>query len=228
MFDPKYQPWTGGGEHFSFLNQPQAAKKNYLMFCKSLAPLLDKEYLQRLWDLESGFGELMQIKMRQMWREKLGLERFDADVFNELMALMVETSVDYTLFFRELSNIPDDVYALTSSFYKDACGDRELMQRWEKWLVRWRTLVNADDKKIKEKTAAKMKKVNPKYTLRQWLLVPAYKGAENGDFNPIYELQEVMCNPYDEQLASIQKKYYKKMPTEFFDVAGISHLSCSS
>ena len=49
MFDPKYQPWTGGGVHFSFLNQPQAAERNFMMFCKSLQPLLkshDKEMQQ--------------------------------------------------------------------------------------------------------------------------------------------------------------------------------------
>ena len=36
MFDPKYQPWTGGGVHFSFLNQPQAAERNFKMFCVCL------------------------------------------------------------------------------------------------------------------------------------------------------------------------------------------------
>ena len=24
LFDPRFQPWTGGGEHFSFFNQPSA------------------------------------------------------------------------------------------------------------------------------------------------------------------------------------------------------------
>ena len=32
MFDPRFQPWTGGGFHFSFLNQPGAAKANFQMF----------------------------------------------------------------------------------------------------------------------------------------------------------------------------------------------------
>ena len=41
MFDPKYQPWTGGGIHFSFLNQPQAAERNFRMFCKAIEPLLE-------------------------------------------------------------------------------------------------------------------------------------------------------------------------------------------
>lgn len=40
MFDPKYQPWTGGGMHFSFFNQPKAAQKNFKSFCSALKPLL--------------------------------------------------------------------------------------------------------------------------------------------------------------------------------------------
>ena len=36
LFDPRFQPWTGGGEHFSFFNQPFAAEINFKMFCLSL------------------------------------------------------------------------------------------------------------------------------------------------------------------------------------------------
>ncbi len=41
IFDPNYQPWTGGGEHFSFFNQPSAAERNFMMFCTALQPLLE-------------------------------------------------------------------------------------------------------------------------------------------------------------------------------------------
>ena len=41
LFDPRFQPWTGGGEHFSFFNQPAAAEVNYGMFWRSLRPLLE-------------------------------------------------------------------------------------------------------------------------------------------------------------------------------------------
>ena len=36
LFDPRFQPWTGGGEHFSFFNQPAAAEANFNMFWKAL------------------------------------------------------------------------------------------------------------------------------------------------------------------------------------------------
>jgi uncharacterized protein YdiU (UPF0061 family) len=73
-----------------------------------------------------------------------------------------------------------------------------------------------------------MKAINPKYTLREWFLVPAYKEATKGDYTLIKELQEVMTDPYAEQSQEIEEKYYREKPSEFFEIAGISHVSCSS
>ena len=73
-----------------------------------------------------------------------------------------------------------------------------------------------------------MKQVNPKYTQREWFLVPAYKEAEKGNYTLIKELQEVMTNPYAEQSSEVEEKFYRKKPSEFFEIAGISHISCSS
>ena len=121
MFDPKYQPWTGGGEHFSFFNQPVAAQRNFSVFCIALAQLLksDKNALHKLEEIRNGFPKAMQEEMEKMWAAKLGLDTYDDALFKELAMLMMQTSVDYTLFFRELSHIPEDITPLTKSFYKD-------------------------------------------------------------------------------------------------------------
>ncbi len=228
MFDPKYQPWTGGGVHFSFLNQPQAAERNFGMFCKALQPLLHAQELAQLGEIKDGFSEVMQDRMMQMWASKLGLQTFDATLFNELVKLMIETSVDYTLFFRELSNVPDDVSALTKSFYGDSKNDEKILKNWSVWLDKWKSLIHITTPQSREKLSKEMKKVNPKYTLREWFLVPAYKEAQTGNYTLIKELQEVMTNPYAEQSSEIEEKYYREKPSEFFKIAGISHISCSS
>ena len=230
MFDPKYQPWTGGGVHFSFFNQPQAAERNFGMFCKAMQPLLHahENELQQLDEIKDSFSKVMQAKMIQMWASKLGLQTFDTSLFNELVKLMMQTSVDYTIFFRELSHIPDDISPLTKSFYGDSINDENILKSWSEWLQMWKSLINANTLESHEKLSNEMKQVNPKYTLREWLLVPAYKEATKGDYRLIKELQEVMTNPYAEQSCEIEEKYYRKKPSEFFEVAGISHISCSS
>ena len=226
-FDPRYQPWTGGGQHFSFLNQPQAAEKNYHMFYTALLPLLqkDEEALEELKKIRGHFSGVMQGKMMKMWQSKLGLSKFNPALFNELISLMIETKVDYTIFFRELSNIPDTIAELKKSFYGDAILNDALLLKWAEWLEQWKQHIEITDK---ERLSKQMKQTNPKYTLREWHLVSAYKAAQNGDYSLVKELQEVMNNPYGEQSLEIETKYYRKKPIELFEIAGVSHISCSS
>ncbi|MEN4044988.1 protein adenylyltransferase SelO family protein [Sulfurimonas sp. NWX367] len=230
MFDPSYQPWTGGGAHFSFLNQPQAGEQNFKMFCKALQPLLkaDEKQSKQLDEIMNGFSKVMQAKMIQMWTAKLGLKTFDAALFNELITLMMETSVDYTLFFRELSDIPDNISAIAKSFYGDSLYDQKIIKSWTEWLEKWKANINIDTPESRKKLSKEMKQTNPKYILREWFLVPAYKKAQEGDYSLIKELQEVMNDPYSEQSSETEDKYYREKPAELFDVAGISHVSCSS
>jgi uncharacterized protein YdiU (UPF0061 family) len=226
MFDPKYQSWTGGGNHFSFFNQPVAAFKNFKSFCSALKPLLglNKEVLEELEKIENNFSKVMQKKMEDMWSKKLGIDKFDVELFEELINLMIDTKVDYTIFFRELSNIPNDIAILEKSFY-GSLKDETIKSRWNSWLGKWKLHINVNDK---DSLSNQMKLTNPKYTLREWHLVKAYQEAQDGNYVPVHELQKIMTNPYDEQTKEIEEKYYIKKPSDFFGIAGISHVSCSS
>jgi uncharacterized protein YdiU (UPF0061 family) len=249
-FNPDYQPWTGGGHHFSFLNQPEAAEHNFNAFWKALRPLLasHQDSLQQLDEIRSGFSEVMQAQMEKMWAAKLGLSTFHPALFSELEALMVQTPVDYTIFFRELSTIPDDIELLRKSFYKnptsaiastrstDETDPEGIDKRWSDWLTKWKSLIgdsNESDANIisprfREEFSRQMKLVNPKYTLREWFVVPAYQQAADGNYSLVRELQAVMTQPYAEQSEDIEGKYYRPKPPEYFDVAGVSFVSCSS
>lgn len=232
LFDPQYQPWTGGGQHFSFLNQPAAAERNFHMFWTALRPLLasNDNALQQLDEIRSGFDAVMQMKMRQMWATKLGLDIFDMALFRELAALMMETSVDYTILFRELSNLPDDIVPLRKSFYKGAAyqADPEGMDlRWSEWLTTWNALIDSQPRS-RDEISQQMKRVNPKYSWREWFVVPAYQQAAEGDYALIRELQEVMTQPYAERSKEVEEKYYRRKPSELSKLGGVSHYSCSS
>ena len=226
VFDPKFQPWTGGGNHFSFFNQPRAAEANYHMFWAAVRPLLEEDAtaLERLDSIRQRFAETMQQQLQTMWAAKLGLAEFNPQLFNQLIQLMSQSEVDYTIFFRELSNIPDDIVGLKKSFYVDI--STPLDKEWENWLIAWRKLVIRNDNQ--EEISMKMKRVNPKFTWREWLIVPAYEQAQQGDYSLIKELQEVLNHPYEEQSQAIEEKYYRLKPEAFFNAGGVSHYSCSS
>jgi uncharacterized protein YdiU (UPF0061 family) len=226
LFDPSFQPWTGGGEHFSFFNQPQAAEANYQMFWSALRPLLEgnTEGLARLDQIRDGFAEAMGQELEAMWARKLGLASYNAELVNELLQLMVRSKVDYTIFFRRLSDIPEQLSALKESFYLPS--SEELDGQWNGWLQRWRDQIKA--KGDISETSAAMQLVNPAITWREWLIAPAYEQAAQGEYGLVRELQEVFSHPYQEPAAELAATYDRLKPREFFNAGGVSHYSCSS
>lgn len=246
LFKPNYQPWTGGGQHFSFMNQPKAAQKNFDMFCLALRPLLTlhQDYLLELDEIQNGFLEVMQTEMEKMWFAKLGLNTLNTapekalcnKLVSELNTLMIQTGVDYTIFFRELSSLPDDIAPLKKSFYNNSphgTDPKKIDKSWVEWLAKWKMLLNisseeSDTLRSRGEISKQMKLVNPKYILREWFVMPAYQQATLGDYSLVRELQNVMTQPYVEQSKDVEDKYYRLKPPEFFEVGGVSHLSCSS
>jgi uncharacterized protein YdiU (UPF0061 family) len=242
VFNPQYQPWTGGGHHFSFMNQPVAAERNFNMFCKALQPLVasHQDAIKNLDEIRMGFTTIMQEKMEKMWADKLGLHTFNAELLRELKTLMTQTAVDYTIFFRELSTVPGDIGPLKKSFYKNATYNADpegIDKRWSAWLTTWKSLnasttdpstIEVNSACSEDELSKQMKFVNPKYNLREWFVVPAYQQASIGNYSLVQELQEVMTQPYAEQSIDMEKKYYQLKPLEFFETGGLSHYSCSS
>lgn len=242
-FDPEFQPWTGGGQHFSFFNQPLAAEANFHMFYSALRPLLleEADELAQLDQVRHSFAETMTKQVQKVWAAKLGLTAFDSELFKSLMSLMIRSQVDFTIFFRELSTLPEQVSALKKSFYIEISP--QLEEQWQAWLNLWRrqlvdqtnsgqninVLNNSAPHNIElSEISAKMKQINPKYTWREWLVAPAYQQAMKGDYSLVRELQEVLNSPYEEQSMEVEAKYYQLKPKEYFNAGGISHYSCSS
>lgn len=227
VFDPVFQPWTGGGRHFSFLNQPNAAERNFTSFCSALEPLI-KDYeaaLEELEDIRQSFLEFIEQKCQTMWASKLGMDDYDSALFVSLIELMVDSSADYNMLFRELCSLPTNVSDIEKALYKPAVD--KLADRWNEWLARWHNALekNALDKNL---ISERMKRVNPKFTWREWQIVPAYQQASEGEYDLVRKLQQILTSPYDEQSEDITNNSYRLRPPEFIYAGGVSHYSCSS
>ena len=61
------------------------------MFCTSLRPLLleNKEEIEKLDQIKNDFSKFMRKEMQLMWAKKLGLEKYNETLVNELFKLMV-------------------------------------------------------------------------------------------------------------------------------------------
>ena len=117
-----------------------------------------------------------------------------------------------------------DRSSIKESFYLPSTED--LDKKWIIWLKKWLDCIKKEGNF--EEISKSMKKVNPKFTWREWMIVPAYEEAENGNYSKIKELQTIFKNPYEEQSLDIEQKYSRLRPREFFNKGGVSHYSCSS
>lgn len=58
--------------------------------------------------------------------------------------------------------------------------------------------------------------------------MPAYQEAAVGNYSLIRELQEVVTQPYAEKSKAMEVQYYRRKPSELFQIGGSSYYSCSS
>ncbi|KAL3776596.1 hypothetical protein HJC23_005796 [Cyclotella cryptica] len=106
------------------------------------------------------------------------------------------------------------------------------------WLQKWhKTLVCAHKHAISLPSSdsilppeERMRLSNPKYTLREWMLVEAYTKADGGkfvtpDFSLIHELYSLTKDPYGEGSAESHEKYYRRAPDESLRAGGTAFMS---
>ena len=180
---------TGG--RYAYGNQPIVAEWNLARFAEALLPLLSDDQEQAV-ALAMSALERFRPQYNAAWtagmRAKLGLpDGLDDEVatalVEDLLALMQESRVDLTSFFRALGTA--------------ARGDAEParlvvldLARFDAWLERWRAL---------GPDAGAMDRANPVYTPRNHLVEEALEAATAGDLAPLQQLLEVLAAPYEER-----------------------------
>jgi len=253
-YNPLFAKWTGSGPHFGFMNQPNAGFANYNVLVASVAPVLVAGTGQTPDEVIAAIVEpaarLFERKVDEMFRRKLGFAT-DQDVgdalWETLEPLMRKSRIDWTLFFRQLTYVaqhlidhPDvtaesmlamiegnEIEREGSSAFYDPLSDN-LREEWLSWLEQWKDALQAtdDDDNNSEATAyERMRVTNPKYVLREWMLVEAYSDANEGMEAESYRLYELMQHPYDEGTEADVRKYYRRAPDEALIKGGTGFMS---
>ena len=90
------------------------------------------------------------------------------------------------------------------AFYADPSPDTAKALR--AWLATWKSGLGDA-----AAAAARLDAANPKYVLREWMLVEAYEAAKRGDFSVAHELHGLVKAPYAEH-DGLAAKYYRRAP----------------
>ncbi|HAO70422.1 MAG TPA: hypothetical protein DCQ65_02340, partial [Gammaproteobacteria bacterium] len=81
----------------------------------------------------------------------------------------------------------------------------EMDKRWSEWLIKWKllsgntTVPNTTAPHSREALSKQMRLINPKYSFREWFVMPAYQQATERNYALVRELQDVITQPYAEQ-----------------------------
>ncbi|KAL9258496.1 adenylyltransferase SelO-like protein [Drosera capensis] len=229
-FDPSYTPNTTDlpGRRYCFANQPDIGLWNIAQFSATLqaAGLLDEKEAEYAMER---YGTKFMDEYQAIMTRKLGLAKYNKELISKLLSNLAVDKVDYTNFFRLLSNIEGNPSIPESELLvplKAVLLDmgKERKEAWIGWL---KTYIQelADSGISDEERKTSMNSVNPKYILRNYLCQSAIDAAEQGDFEEVRRLLKVMERPYDEQ-PGMEK--YARLPPAWAYRPGVCMLSCSS
>ncbi len=227
--DPNWTPNTtdAHGRRYCFGKQPSIAYWNLVQLANAIYPLIKEvEPLEQALGL---YSQTFDNTWQKFMAEKLGLFDFDADLVTDLMTCLQTAETDMTLFFRGLANIrADDELAKFHAFVQE-CSYQDLNEEsrflTKAWFKAYQDRLQREARPHEERQK-RMNSVNPCYVLRNYLAQQAIDLAEQGDFSRVWELLEVMRQPYTEQAG--KAAFAEKRPDWAKQRAGCSMLSCSS
>ena len=192
---------------YAYDNQPAVAGWNLARFAESLLPLLADTVDEGIALAENAFG-VFRAQYDATWttgmRAKLGLAAdIDAEtvtsLVDEVLALLTESRVDYTSFFRGLSQAARGHAEPTRGLFVNLAGVDD-------WISRWQALVP---------DAALMDRSNPIYIPRNHLVEEALTAATAGDLKPLQQLLTAVSAPFDERAGF--DRYAAPAPEDFGD-----------
>ncbi len=193
---------------YAYGNQPTVAGWNLARFAEALLPLLSDNVEEAVALVEESFG-VFRPTYDAVWssgmRAKLGLSadieaQQVAPLVDELLALLKESHVDYTSFFRHLSRAARG----TESEAESARGLFINLAGFDDWMSRWRAL---------RPHAESMDRANPIYIPRNHLVEEALTAATAGDLDPLARLLDAVTAPYGERPGL--ERYASPAPEDF-------------
>jgi uncharacterized protein YdiU (UPF0061 family) len=231
-YDPEFTPNTTDlpGKRYAFGEQANIAYWNLSCLANALSSLIpDTEQLAG--QLKT-YEDIYWRKYYAMMANKLGLDGIKDDGDVKLVAefenVLRAVQPDMTIFYQLLMELPADQPTeqdLLNHFMNCLYNDPEPadMAGFYKLIKNYQARLNANTCP-REDSLQRMRKANPRFVLRNYLLHMAIEELQKGEQQLFLKLQAALKDPYSKS----NDAFFEMRPGWATQQAGCSMLSCSS
>ncbi|XP_047014526.1 protein adenylyltransferase SelO isoform X2 [Ictalurus punctatus] len=163
-----------------------------------------------------------------LFKAKLGLlgdDEGDAYLVAFLLKLMEDTHADFTMTFRQLSDVSLlelQKNSITQTMW--ALWDLSSHDYFSDWVELYIKRIKSQVGDSEENRHHRMRGVNPRYVLRNWMAESAIRKAENNDFSEVVLLLHTLTEPFVENENAERAGYSSRPPAWASELS----VSCSS
>lgn len=178
---------------YAYNQQPSIGMWNLERFLVCFMKRVPREKLQDLLNLYPNYFETEYLRISRLKFGFLKEEEKDYEILVELLNSLSLLSIDYTYFFRKLCDYRlGDESSLKDIW--DYYGNREELKAW---LKRYDERLKLEEKSDIERSVA-MKKVNPKFVLKNYIAQEVIEDVERGNSQKLEEWLNILYSPFDE------------------------------
>jgi uncharacterized protein YdiU (UPF0061 family) len=185
---------------YAYGNQPRIALWNLTRLAETLLPLL-AEHEQTAVAVAQEALQAFEPRFEKTYHagllHKIGIadpREGDTELVTDILKSLTDNAVDFTLFFRRLSEA-----AARSDADESVCSLFDNPPQCTNWLGRWRSRLGQEVRDAESRRAA-MRGVNPAFIPRNHRVEAIIKAAvEDQDLGPFDELLGVLSRPYADQ-----------------------------
>uniref|UniRef100_A0A3Q3W811 Selenoprotein O n=1 Tax=Mola mola TaxID=94237 RepID=A0A3Q3W811_MOLML len=199
-YDPHFVPNSSDDEgRYSIGAQANVALFNLEKLLAALRPVLSQKQQREAQIILKGYVDVYQMRIHQLFKAKLGLldeEEDDGYLIGFLLKMMEDTRSDFTMTFRQLSEVSAQQLHNRNLTQMWALEDLSSHKLFSDWLSMYLHRLN----------------VNPRYVLRNWMADSAIRKAEMNDFSEVELLLHVLSSPFVTQETAEEAGYAARPP----------------
>jgi uncharacterized protein YdiU (UPF0061 family) len=193
---------------YAYRNQPPITQWNLARLAESLLGLLDADEQQAIakaMTVLNDFPAMYQQSRLQRFACKLGLQsplESDLPLIDDLLSLLAEQQIDFTLFFRELSREAATPGLAAKALFADPTA-------FDTWQQRWLNRLAASPIRP-EALSQQLLWVNPAFIPRNYRIEQIIESALNGDLAPAKAFVKASETPF------VDDHYWAALPPADF------------